>query len=358
MKVEITELPKAVVLLALYNNAKQAFIHDLDSPANPEKAESAILAASKNHDYYFSRVNLGSGGRLIEVDLSGYDFDATLYDQNHGYEGYAAKIINQARTDYINQFSGKLELTPPLIVKYTISEDISEKLNKTYPFEILQKHQENMSNLNINPNPNPNLVFYRETPQVLVNSDYTVSLLGVNSTKLEERNALTSAFSAAIPGIERVLNKKLWGTHRIQMSVILYYVQPSQSFSMSWHYDGNYPITSLVYFHHQGVNATLSFRLRRSFESSSSDITNAKNIPSISTRGGDCITFADQVLQHRVHDIMTTEKPAIRGVMTFFYKGPSGIPASLKESVIPSAEIVEDTRNNETVISVTSFRSM
>jgi len=118
MKVEIVGLHKADVLLALYNNAKfngQGFasqpmmrvLANMAPPANREAAVAAIDRALGSHNCYFDYVDLGSGPRPIKADLSGFDFDPTLYDRDHGYTGYAAEIIGQLRSQYISQLSSE-----------------------------------------------------------------------------------------------------------------------------------------------------------------------------------------------------------------------------------------------------------
>lgn len=108
MKVEIVGLNKIVVLLSLYNNAKFAgkefasqpmmkVMYAMDPLGNIEAAETVIEEATKSNNFNFDYVDLGAGPRPLNVDLSSFDFDPTLYDCNHSHDGYAAKIISDLR---------------------------------------------------------------------------------------------------------------------------------------------------------------------------------------------------------------------------------------------------------------------
>ncbi len=107
MKINIIGLDKADVLLALYNNAKfngsgfasQPMMKILASMAPPVKVEAArkeIEKCSKTGRYKFDYVDLGSGPRPIKVDLSGFEFDSSSYDQDHG-DGLAVTVISNLR---------------------------------------------------------------------------------------------------------------------------------------------------------------------------------------------------------------------------------------------------------------------
>jgi len=114
MKVEIVGLHKADVLLALYNNAKFAgknfasqpmlkVMARMAPPGKREMAEKIIDEALDNNNCYLDYIDLGAGPRPIKANLSGFDFDPTQFDNNHGQDGYAAAIIDQLRAEYINQ---------------------------------------------------------------------------------------------------------------------------------------------------------------------------------------------------------------------------------------------------------------
>lgn len=114
MRVELIGLDMADVLLALYNNAKFAgkkyesqpiskVIARMSRPGNPDMAVKLIAEAIETNNLQFDYIDLGSGKRPIKVDLSGYDFDPSSYDDMHGYNGYAAAIIQKLRSEYGNQ---------------------------------------------------------------------------------------------------------------------------------------------------------------------------------------------------------------------------------------------------------------
>jgi len=114
MKIEIVGLSKADVLLNLYNNAKFAgegfasqpmmkVMYRMNPFGKSEAADAAIEKAIKNNDFYFDYIDLGAGPRPLKVDLSGFDFDSTNYDRNHGHDGYAAEIIDRLRAAVIEQ---------------------------------------------------------------------------------------------------------------------------------------------------------------------------------------------------------------------------------------------------------------
>ena len=104
-------LDKADVLLNLYNDAQfngpryllqptfeKSCITSL--PAPYETALSVVKARSKIGNYYFSYIDLGSGPKPLRVDLTGFEFDSTLYDRDHG-EGLAEKVICKLRSNRI-----------------------------------------------------------------------------------------------------------------------------------------------------------------------------------------------------------------------------------------------------------------
>lgn len=104
MKIDITGLDKAAVLLALYNNALfsgPGFAHDPSfgimsrmTPAAPiDAAVKEIERRSGGANDYFDYIDLGSGSKPLKVDLSGFDFESDLYDHDHG-EGAAQRAIS------------------------------------------------------------------------------------------------------------------------------------------------------------------------------------------------------------------------------------------------------------------------
>lgn len=193
-----------------------------------------------------------------------------------------------------------------------------------------------------------------ETSKIVVGSDYSVSLpegykhsptrysydLKLHKD-IKSCNALAAAFSDAIPGIEKILNKQLVGEHQVNISAILYYPSQSQTWSGPWHNDRLVTLTtSLVYFHHEDVNAKLGIRIPA--------IRNlpSKNITAVDTKAGDVITFANKVLEHQVQNLSTNKQRSVRGLVAFFYNGPSNIPPSLGK-INSTLTIEEDTTNTE-----------
>lgn len=89
MKVNIANLDKAQVLIALHNNSKpqgMGFLHATPEPLTIEEANEAL----SNQGYYPDYVN----GRVIKVDLRGDEFDPRLYDRDNG-EGSAERALRE-----------------------------------------------------------------------------------------------------------------------------------------------------------------------------------------------------------------------------------------------------------------------
>lgn len=107
MKINITGLDRAEVLLALYNNAMFKGAKFSSKPelskkmaerplATLEDAEQEIEMRKMSGDYLFNAVGLGSSVKVLGVDLSGSEFDSSEYDSNHGV-GLAEKVISDLR---------------------------------------------------------------------------------------------------------------------------------------------------------------------------------------------------------------------------------------------------------------------
>lgn len=120
MKVKIGDLNRADVLLYLYNNAQYAGKEFASQPMlkiayrmNPlgkrEIAVATMNQAIETNFFYFDYVDLGAGPRRIGVDLSGSDFDPTCYDDTHGHDGYAARIIEKLMADFLLQIKLEFE---------------------------------------------------------------------------------------------------------------------------------------------------------------------------------------------------------------------------------------------------------
>jgi len=103
--VDISGLDKADVLLVLYDNAHfsglsfatqplRRIFASMSQPGYREQAQSLIAAGTTN----FNEVNLGAGFRPLKVNLAGNDFDSFAYDRDHGFDGYAAILVQALRT--------------------------------------------------------------------------------------------------------------------------------------------------------------------------------------------------------------------------------------------------------------------
>ena len=108
MKIIILGLHKADVLLALYNHAKFAgndfeaqpllkVIYENNPCGCIKSAHELIDNALKRNEFYFDFIDLGAGLRPLKVDLSGFYFESSSYDNFHGFDGYAGKVIDQLR---------------------------------------------------------------------------------------------------------------------------------------------------------------------------------------------------------------------------------------------------------------------
>lgn len=77
-KINISNLNKAEVLVALYNHAKvqgMGFLSQASEPMTVAKAEE-ILKKTKSFDYLY--------GRVMKINLSGDELDTRLYNRDNG----------------------------------------------------------------------------------------------------------------------------------------------------------------------------------------------------------------------------------------------------------------------------------
>lgn len=119
MKVSIIGIEKAAVLFELYNHARYAGkdfeghimqkIGTFPAPGKQDIAIETIKRCEKSGNFYFGYINLGAGDKPLRVDLSGEEFDSTAYDNMHGYEGYAEKIVAQLRAKYNKAYDESTE---------------------------------------------------------------------------------------------------------------------------------------------------------------------------------------------------------------------------------------------------------
>lgn len=105
MKIRIFGLDKAIVLLNLYNNAKQQgsvfdnmpaarLIGSKFKPGTYSMAVEKLNAAEASRNFNFEYLDLGSGPRVLKVDLENEVVDFTQYDYFHG-KGLALEVIHQ-----------------------------------------------------------------------------------------------------------------------------------------------------------------------------------------------------------------------------------------------------------------------
>ena len=168
----------------------------------------------------------------------------------------------------------------------------------------------------------------------------------------KQQKAVESAITCLVPSIETVLNRSLRNMrHKMVLGVQVIYAN-SYSASGSWHQDGiqnNYPLTSIVYFNHVNIHSKLSLKRE-------SDRDDTSVLYSFETSTPCMITFNNQSLIHRVHDVYAKNplQPAYRHLFTIFYHGPHfeiyAFPSSLKEARNSTRLSIQDkrkTQNNE-----------
>jgi hypothetical protein len=89
-KVNIGGIPKATVLVALWNAAKKWSVFDVKSAMSESRA---LKLTSNSKDLWFDWVD----SRCLKVDLTGDQLDPILYDRDNGGAGAAARVIDNLR---------------------------------------------------------------------------------------------------------------------------------------------------------------------------------------------------------------------------------------------------------------------
>lgn len=87
---DISHLPKAKVLAALYNNSRpfgMGYLQAKDGDMSEEEA-AELLKEQTSFDYLH--------GRLMKIDLSGDELDPWLYNRDLG-EGAAERVIAELK---------------------------------------------------------------------------------------------------------------------------------------------------------------------------------------------------------------------------------------------------------------------
>lgn len=161
--------------------------------------------------------------------------------------------------------------------------------------------------------------------------------------------AIALAFQSVYQDMERIFDKDMKNAdHSCHIGLVIYKAGQNAG-AGPWHADGleglyDTPVTSLVYFLHEGCDALFSMLLGTG--QSAAEYT--KEFASIQTKAGMSITFANDRIKHRVHDVKstpvplfesvmsfiggTTAKPPLRGLLSFFYRGPASLPPHLVDS--------------------------
>lgn len=127
MRVDITGLDPAEVLLALYNRANyQRLSYNLTRynfttavraslfiPGSRTLAEQVWDDAQTNNSFHFTGVDLGRGIRALNVTIIDNYFDSTTYDKTHGGPGSAQTVIDRLRLQQapVSQERNKKKLT-------------------------------------------------------------------------------------------------------------------------------------------------------------------------------------------------------------------------------------------------------
>ena len=97
-EIDISGLPKAQVLAALYNASAPQGMGVLQAANGPQvmdiQTAEEITRQYLEFDYLF--------GRPLKVDLSGLSFDPFLFDRDNGGNGTAHKIIELLRTTVVS----------------------------------------------------------------------------------------------------------------------------------------------------------------------------------------------------------------------------------------------------------------
>jgi len=141
MRFNIFGIDKSVLLLSLYNNAKQQGVAYDNMPAAKhiglllkhgklENAEALLEYRMESDNYYFDYINLGSGPKVIQVDLGVHEPDFSKYDFHHG-EGLAKKIVSTLRDKYIEAMTQSQKVNPSFtlapVLRYMIKVKEAEQ---------------------------------------------------------------------------------------------------------------------------------------------------------------------------------------------------------------------------------------
>ncbi|SHF41536.1 hypothetical protein SAMN05444392_12325 [Seinonella peptonophila] len=91
--IDIADLDKAAVLAALFNGAK---------PQGNGGNYLRWMSTKKARSFQVRTYKFGcESDRILKVDLSGEEFDSSLYDRHNG-EGMADRVVNRLRAGYID----------------------------------------------------------------------------------------------------------------------------------------------------------------------------------------------------------------------------------------------------------------
>lgn len=217
----------------------------------------------------------------------------------------------------------------PIIVKSTVSESMSNDLEFITTQNLINQQWETFET-----NSERTVLHwdgFEDSTMVALNASGVASISDQSKYSKQLTGALEQAFGAVAPSIEKILNKDLKNTeHNLLISIVLYKAGESITNGV-WHRDekfnpAEFPVTSILYFLHE-CSAKISFIHSHT---KPEYIYNSESFASIETKKNMCVTFANRVLKHRVHDMYrSAEQSGLRGLLTFFYRGPAGIPPTL-----------------------------
>lgn len=127
--VSIKNLDKATVLAELYNNSKQlglGFLNQRGYNSLSYNEAVELLKQSTYFDYLY--------GRVLKVDLSGDEFDESMYDIDNG-QGAAKKVI-----DHIKNKSDNVLTVDEALLNYIYNDNMKDNL-----FQMTEEYEENLT---------------------------------------------------------------------------------------------------------------------------------------------------------------------------------------------------------------------
>ena len=159
-----------------------------------------------------------------------------------------------------------------------------------------------------------------------------------------QENALAKSYNYTLRNLEKVTGKDMKGSDHLVIIRIQELEPPASATSSGpWDYDRyrkDFPLTTMVYFNHLNIHSKLAlFSLKKN-----NNLIETIPLYMLNTYPGSIITFNNQAVQSCVYNVSSIDhsKPSHRFLLTFFYKGPAGVPKLLKP--INAMEQVVDLR--------------